>query len=43
MQVRGTELMLDWKKLPAAERKWTYVVDRVARGHMDFEQVGAYC
>ncbi|KAG2452314.1 hypothetical protein HYH02_003338 [Chlamydomonas schloesseri] len=39
LRVRGTELMLDWKKLPAAERNWTYVVDRVARGHMDFEQV----
>ena len=41
MQVRGTQLQLDWNKLPAAERKWTYVVDRVARDHMDFEQVRA--
>ncbi|KAG2426638.1 hypothetical protein HXX76_012952 [Chlamydomonas incerta] len=39
LRVRGTQLKLDWKKLPPAERRWSYVVDRVAREHMDFEQV----
>ena len=38
-QVSGTQLQLDWGALPPRERDWAYVINRVARGHMEFAQV----
>ncbi|KAG2426625.1 hypothetical protein HXX76_012939 [Chlamydomonas incerta] len=39
MRVSGTQLQLDWGALPPPRRRWSYVIDRVARGHMEFAQV----
>ncbi|KAG2452079.1 hypothetical protein HYH02_003115 [Chlamydomonas schloesseri] len=39
MRVSGTQLMLDWGALPPSSRRWSYVIARVARGHMEFAQV----
>ncbi|KAG2433991.1 hypothetical protein HYH02_012452 [Chlamydomonas schloesseri] len=39
LRVSGTQLMLDWGALPPPSRRWSYVIARVARGHMEFAQV----
>ncbi|KAG2500429.1 hypothetical protein HYH03_001998 [Edaphochlamys debaryana] len=39
LRTRGTKLTLHWRSLSKQDRKWAYVANRAAAGHMDFEQV----
>ncbi|KAG2500432.1 hypothetical protein HYH03_002001 [Edaphochlamys debaryana] len=39
LRTEGTRLNVVWRNLTEAGRNWTWVVNRVAAGHMSFEQV----